>query len=566
VKVIEYAVEPKLDGLAISLMYEDGILTTGATRGDGYTGEDVTQNVRTIEAIPLRLRGKGYPRILEVRGEVIMTKAGFEKLNDMQRRQDAKLFANPRNAAAGSLRQLDPRITASRPLSFFSYGLGKVVGKKLPSTQSKIMAQLRDWGIPVNAEARVVKDVEGCLDYHRALQDKRDSLPYDIDGVVYKVDRLDWQVQLGFVARAPRWALAHKFPAQEEMTKLLAIDIQVGRTGALTPVARLEPVRVGGVMVSNATLHNQDEIDRLDVRVGDTVIIRRAGDVIPQIVAVVPSHRKGRPRHYHMPDKCPVCGSPAFRLPGEAVTYCNGGLYCKAQRKGSIRHFASRRAMDIDGLGEKLVDQLVDAGMIETVADLYRLTTGQLVKLERMGEKSATNLVRAIEKSKQTTLGRFLYSLGIHEVGETTAQTLANHFGSLEAIMHTDEETLMMVSDIGPVVAKSVTSFFKSRHNREVVNKLIKAGIKWPEITVKTDAELPLKGKTFVLTGTLANMTRDEAKAAVQALGGKASGSVSKKTDYVVVGENPGSKSDKAEALGVEILDQDAFLKLLGKQ
>ncbi|HID49548.1 MAG TPA: NAD-dependent DNA ligase LigA, partial [Chromatiales bacterium] len=356
VKVIDYAVEPKLDGLAISLMYEEGLLVTGVTRGDGYTGEDVTQNVRTIASIPLRLRGKGYPKLLEVRGEVIITRADFEKLNAMQRRQDAKRFANPRNAAAGSLRQLDPRVTATRPLSFISYGLGKVEGGSLPARHSRIMARLRDWGIPVNREATVVRGAQGCLDYHRRLQARRDSLPYDIDGVVYKVDRLDWQEQLGYVARAPRWALAHKFPAQEEMTRLLAIDVQVGRTGALTPVARLEPVHVGGVTVSNATLHNQDEIDRLDVRVGDTVIVRRAGDVIPQIVGVVYSRRKGRPRRYRLPGKCPVCGSPTMRLPGEAVTYCTGGLYCPAQRKGSLRHFASRRAMDIEGLGEKLVD------------------------------------------------------------------------------------------------------------------------------------------------------------------------------------------------------------------
>jgi DNA ligase (NAD+) len=566
VKSIEYAAEPKLDGLAISLMYEDGILVRGATRGDGWTGEDVTQNVRTIDAIPLRLRGKGYPKILEVRGEVIITKAGFEQLNDMQRERNAKLFANPRNAAAGSLRQLDPRVTASRPLSFFGYGLGKVTNVKLPGRHSKIMALLQEWGIPVNTEAHVVKGAEGCLDYYHQMQAKRNSLAYDIDGIVYKVDRFDWQEQLGFVARAPRWALAHKFPAQEEMTLLQAIDVQVGRTGALTPVARLEPVHVGGVTVSNATLHNQDEIDRLDARVGDTVIVRRAGDVIPQVVGVVMSRRKGRPRRYRLPDTCPVCGTHTVRLPGEAVTYCAGGLYCPAQRKQAIKHFASRRAMDIEGLGDKLVDQLVDAGLIETVADVYALEAKQLAGLERMGEKSATKLIRAIEKSKHTALARFLYALGIHNVGETTAQSLANYFGTLENIMKADEDDLMTVPDIGPVVAKSITSFFSQKHNREVVSKLLQAGIAWPKIKVKADAELPLKGRTIVVTGTLASMTRDEAKAAVQMLGGKASGSVSSKTDYVVVGENPGSKADKAESLGVEILDEGSFLKLLGKK
>ena len=566
VKSIEYAAEPKLDGLAISLMYEDGILVRGATRGDGWTGEDVTQNVRTIDAIPLRLRGKGYPKILEVRGEVIITKAGFEQLNDMQRERNTKLFANPRNAAAGSLRQLDPRVTASRPLSFFGYGLGKVTNVKLPGRHSKIMALLQEWGIPVNTEAHVVKGAEGCLDYYHQMQAKRNSLAYDIDGIVYKVDRFDWQEQLGFVARAPRWALAHKFPAQEEMTLLQAIDVQVGRTGALTPVARLEPVHVGGVTVSNATLHNQDEIDRLDARVGDTVIVRRAGDVIPQVVGVVMSRRKGRPRRYRLPDTCPVCGTHTVRLPGEAVTYCAGGLYCPAQRKQAIKHFASRRAMDIEGLGDKLVDQLVDAGLIETVADVYALEAKQLAGLERMGEKSATKLIRAIEKSKHTALARFLYALGIHNVGETTAQSLANYFGTLENIMKADEDDLMTVPDIGPVVAKSITSFFSQKHNREVVSKLLQAGIVWPKIKVKADAELPLKGRTIVVTGTLASMTRDEAKAAVQMLGGKASGSVSSKTDYVVVGENPGSKADKAESLGVEILDEGSFLKLLGKK
>ena len=559
---LQYSVEPKLDGLAISLLYQDGVLVRAATRGDGTKGEDVTLNVRTIDAIPLRLLGNDYPPELEVRGEVIITKAGFETLNEQQRNNNAKLFANPRNAAAGSLRQLDPRITASRPLSFYCYGIGKVAGDSLPQRHSEIMRQLKNWGFPVNPHSRVVTGVKGCLEYYREMQDKRDDLPYDIDGIVYKVDRLDQQQQLGFVARAPRWALAHKFPAQEEMTTLLDIDVQVGRTGALTPVARLEPVHVGGVMVSNATLHNQDEIERLDARIGDTVIVRRAGDVIPQVVGVVISRRQGRPRRYKLPDACPVCGSPTVRLPGEAVTYCTGGLYCAAQRKQAIKHFVSRRAMDIEGLGDKLVEQLVDEHLVNDIADLYQLTVEQLAGLERMAEKSATNLVKALDKSRTTTLARFIYALGIHDVGETTAQTLANYFGSLDAIKQADETSLMAVPDVGPVVAKSIVEFFKQTHNQDVIGKLTRV-ISWPEVEIKSAAELPLQGKTFVLTGTLSNMTRDEAKAGLQALGAKVSGSVSKKTDYVVVGENPGSKADKAEELGVEILDETALQKLL---
>ncbi len=562
VSSLEYSVEPKLDGLAISLLYRDGVLSRAATRGDGTTGEDVTLNVRTIDAIPLRLLGDNHPPELEVRGEVIITKAGFEALNEQQRKNNAKLFANPRNAAAGSLRQLDPRITATRPLSFYCYGVGKVAGDSLATRHSDIMQQLKVWGLPVNPESRVVTGVKGCLEYYQEMQDKRDSLPYDIDGIVYKVDHLEQQQKLGFVARAPRWALAHKFPAQEEMTTLLDIDVQVGRTGALTPVARLEPVHVGGVMVSNATLHNQDEIDRLDARIGDTVIVRRAGDVIPQVVGVVISRRQGRPRRYHLPETCPVCGSPTVRLQGEAVTYCTGGLYCAAQRKQAIKHFASRRAMDIEGLGDKLVDQLVDEQLVNDIADLYQLDMEQLAGLERMAEKSAGNLIKALDKSRTTTLARYLYSLGIHDVGETTAQTLANHFGSLDAIIQADEATLMQVPDIGPVVAKSIVEFFKQTHNKDVISKLLKI-ISWPEVKVKAGTELPLQGKTFVLTGTLSSMTRDEAKAELQARGGKVTGSVSKKTDYVVVGENPGSKADKAESLGIEILDEAALRKLL---
>ena len=559
---LEYSVEPKLDGLAISLLYKDGVLVRAATRGDGTNGEDVTLNVRTIDTIPLRLLGDDYPPELEVRGEVIITKAGFDALNQQQRKNNAKLFANPRNAAAGSLRQLDPRITATRPLSFYCYGVGKVDSDSLPQRHSEIMRQLKSWGFPVNPQSRVVNGVKGCLAYYREMQDKRDSLPYDIDGIVYKIDSLENQQKLGFVARAPRWALAHKFPAQEEMTILLDIDVQVGRTGALTPVARLEPVHVGGVIVSNATLHNQDEIERLDARIGDTVIVRRAGDVIPQVVGVVISRRQGRPRRYKLPDACPVCNSPTVRLPGEAVTYCTGGLYCAAQRKQVIKHFVSRRAMDIDGLGDKLADQLVDEKLVNDLADLYQLTVEQLAGLERMADKSASNLVKAIDKSRTTTLARFLYALGIHDVGETTAQTLANNFGTLDAIEQADEATLMAVPDVGPVVAKSITEFFKQTHNQDVISKLTEV-IAWPEVEIKSAAELPLQGKTFVITGTLSNMTRDEAKAELQALGGKVSGSVSKKTDYIVVGEDPGSKADKAEKLGVEILNETALQKLL---
>ncbi len=563
VAVIDYAVEPKLDGLAISLLYRDGRLVQGATRGDGYRGEDVTANVRTIKAIPLHLRGEGWPPVLEVRGEVIMTKAGFEKLNAEQRRKGEKIFANPRNAAAGSLRQLDPRVTASRPLTFFAYGLGKVEGGKLPDRHSRILQRLREWGVPINREGKVVEGIDGCLAYHRAMQEKRESLPYEIDGVVYKVDRLDWQERLGFVARAPRWALAHKFPAHEEITKVIDIEVQVGRTGALTPVAKLEPVRIGGVTVTSASLFNQDEIDRLDVRIGDYVVVRRAGDVIPQIVSVVKSRRKGRLRKFHLPDKCPVCGSPTYRPPGEAVTYCTGGLYCPAQRKRSLEHFASRRAMDIEGLGTKLIDQLVDKGLVKDPADLYQLTKEQLVSLERMGPKSADNLLAQLEKSKATTLPRFLYALGIHDVGEVTAQTLAEHFGSLEAIMTASEEALMAVPDVGPAVAASIRQFFAQKHNREVIRRLREAGVHWPDITPKKPEELPLAGKTFVLTGALASMTRDEAKESLRRLGAKVSGSVSRKTDYVVVGEEPGAKADKARELGVAMLDEEAFLKLL---
>ena len=563
VEVIDYAVEPKLDGLAISLRYENGVLVQAGTRGDGTTGEDVTLNVRTIDTIPLRLVGDDYPQVLEVRGEIIMNKAGFEKLNRQRREQGEKEFVNPRNAAAGSLRQLDPRITAARPLSFFSYGVGEVLGGRLEDRHSAIIKQLQGWGLRINPESKVVKGVQGCLDYYQQIQEKRDSLPYEIDGVVFKVDSIAQQERLGFVARAPRWAIARKFPAQEEMTVVEGIDVQVGRTGALTPVARLQPVFVGGVTVSNATLHNQDEIDRLDVRVGDTVIVRRAGDVIPQIVSVVRSRRQGRPRKFKMPTHCPVCGSATERIEGEAKTFCTGGLYCEAQRKEMIKHFASRRALDIEGLGEKLVEQLVDAELVRDPADLYSLNEAQLSGLERMAEKSAQNILAALEKSKQTTLARFIYALGIHNVGETTAQTLAQHFATLEQLMTADEESLQAVPDVGPIVAHSIVTFFAQPHNREVIDKLLAAGLHWPEVEIKSEDALPLKGKTFVLTGTLTQMSRNDAKAALQALGAKVSGSVSKKTDYVVVGENPGSKATKAEQLGIEILSESELLSLL---
>ena len=560
---IEYAVEPKLDGLAISLRYENGVLVRAATRGDGVTGEDVTQNVRTIETIPLKLIGKNYPAVLEVRGEVIMTKSGFEQLNETQRKNDAKLFANPRNAAAGSLRQLDAKITATRPLSFYSYGVGEVSDNSLPDKHSLIMKKLQQWGIRLNPENKVVKGAKACLNYYQSIQEKRDQLEYDIDGVVFKVNSLVQQQELGFVSRAPRWAIAHKFPAQEEMTVLEAIDIQVGRTGALTPVARLKPVFVGGVTVSNATLHNQDEIERLDARAGDTVIVRRAGDVIPQIVSVVTSKRQGKPRKFKMPDKCPVCGSAVERIEGEAVTFCSGGLFCEAQRKEAIKHFASRKAMDIEGLGDKLVEQLVDEGLIKDISDLYHLQLEPVAALERMAEKSAQNLLDALEKSKHTSLERFIFALGIHNVGETTARTLAMYYGSLEALIQADMASLLQVNDVGPIVAQSILTFFAQTHNREVMAKLQEAGVQWPDIEVKADSELTLKDKTFVLTGTLTEMSRSDAKAALQALGAKVTGSVSKKTDYVVVGDNPGSKADKAQELGIEILTEADLLKLL---
>jgi len=560
---IEFSAELKMDGLAISLVYELGKLVQGSTRGDGTTGEDVTQNIRTIHSIPLRLIGTDYPRVLEVRGEVVMTKRGFAELNRRQQDKGEKLFANPRNAAAGSLRQLDPRITALRPLEFMCYGIGKVENGTLPDKHSEILQRVQQWGVRVSAQTEVVRGLEGCLDYYRRMQALRASLPFDIDGVVYKVNRLDQQDQMGFVAKAPRWAVAHKFPAQEEMTRVLAIDVQVGRTGALTPVARLEPVFVGGVTVTNATLHNQDEIERKNVRVGDTVIVRRAGDVIPEVVSVVLSKRPTDTQPFTLPAHCPVCGSDVQRVEGESAVRCTGGLYCSAQRKEAFRHFASRRALDIEGLGEKLVEQLVEKKQISDVADIFSLTSQQLVELERMGPKSAENLIAAIGKSKVTTLPRFLYALGIANVGEATALSLAQHFGNLDDLMAADEQQLQQVADIGPVVAHSVFTFFRQPHNVDVIRKLVQAGLSWPALEKRIIETLPLAGKSFVITGTLESMSRDDAKARLQALGAKVSGSVSQKTDYVVAGAEPGSKYDKALELGITILDEAALQKLI---
>jgi len=560
-KPVVYTAEPKLDGLAISLRYEDGRLVQGATRGDGERGEDVTSNVRTIEAIPLRLLGKEYPALLEVRGEVFMPKAGFEKLNAEARKAGDKTFANPRNAAAGSLRQLDPRLTAKRPLSFYAYGLGQT-DEPIADSHAAAMQQLREIGIPVSPELKCLEGIDQCLDYYANILARRDSLPYEIDGVVYKVDSFDEQSRLGFVSRAPRWAVAHKFPAQEELTVVEDIEFQVGRTGAVTPVARLKPVTVAGVTVSNATLHNMDEIERKDVRVGDTVIIRRAGDVIPEVVQVVPDRRPGNAKRPELPAHCPVCGSDVLRVEGEAVARCSGGLYCSAQRREGIKHFASRKAMDIEGLGDKLVEQLDEKGLVKTVADIYSLKAADIAALERMGEKSAQNLVEALEKSKATTLPRFLFALGIREVGEATARSLANHFLTLEAIEQADEDALQETPDVGPIVASHIASCFRQEHNIEVLQGLIAAGVHWPAIEKPGEAAQPLDGKTFVLTGALSR-PRDQIKARLEALGAKVAGSVSGKTDYVVAGEAAGSKLAKAQNLGIEILDEDKLQEMI---
>ena len=562
VEEVEYAAEPKLDGLAASIRYEDGLLVSGATRGDGTRGEDVTQNIRTIKAVPLHLRGDNFPRVLEVRGEVFMTEEGFQRLNEEQVRRERKPFANPRNAAAGGLRQLDPSITAERPLTMVCYGVGDVREGWLPSTHTEILARLKHWGFKVSPEVAVVQGVEGCRNYYSQVLARRESLGYAIDGVVFKVNDVAEQQQLGTVSRAPRWAIAYKFPAEEELTRVRDIDVQVGRTGVLTPVARLEPVQVGGVVVTNATLHNQDELDRKDVRVGDTVVVRRAGDVIPEVARVVKSRRPRRTRRFYLPDRCPVCGSEVIRMEGEVAARCSGGLYCPAQRKQAVRHFASRRAMDIEGLGQKLVDQLVDADLVHSILDIYSLTEDQLAALDRMGKKSAANLVAAIARSRDTTLARLLYALGIRDVGEATALSLAIHFGDLKPLRAAPEERLQEVPDVGPVVARQITSFFAEPHNREVLNGLVKV-IRWPAQAPQSTGDAKLAGKRFVITGTLDAMSRDEAKRRLVALGAKVSGSVSRKTDYLVAGAKSGSKRGKAEKLRITILDEEEFLKLI---
>ena len=559
---VEYACEPKLDGIAISLMYRDGILERAATRGDGTTGEDITQNVRTIGSVPLRLRDDGVPAVLEVRGEIYMPKAGFAELNEKARAAGEKLFVNPRNAAAGSLRQLDSRVTARRPLELCVYGVGLVEGAELPDKHTEILQQLHRWGFRINSEMISAPDIQACIDYHQKLAEKRATLPYDIDGIVFKVNSIPLQRRLGFVARAPRWAMAYKFPAQEEMTQLLDVEFQVGRTGAVTPVARLEPVFVGGVTVSNATLHNRDEIERLGVMIGDTVVVRRAGDVIPQVVSVVQSKRPQSAREIVFPDHCPVCDSPVESTPGEAVARCSGGLICSAQRKQAIKHFASRKAMDIDGLGDKLVEQLVDEGLLHSVSGLYRLTAEEVAGLERMGAKSAQNLIDALERSKATTLPKFLYALGIREVGEATARNLARHFGDLEPLMRADAEALQEVEDVGPVVAHFVAEFFQQAHAQEEIEALRQAGVHWaPE--ERGGEEQPLSGQTWVLTGKLEQLSRSEAKDYLQRLGAKVAGSVSAKTDSVVAGPGAGSKLNKARELEIPVLDEDEFMQML---
>jgi DNA ligase (NAD+) len=563
---IAYAVEPKFDGLAVSLTYESGAFVLGATRGDGESGENVTSNLRTIRALPLRLPDEA-PESIEIRGEVLMFRRDFDALNDDQRERGEKVFANPRNAAAGSLRQLDSHITAMRRLAFFAYGIGTYRGGGVPddlhSRQLDYLTQLR---IPVARQRAVVTGVEGLLAYYQKIGANRQSLPFEIDGVVYKVNSLDAQQQLGFVSRAPRFAVAHKFPAQEEITQILGIDVQVGRTGALTPVARLAPVKVGGVTVTNASLHNEDEIRRKDVRVGDHVIVRRAGDVIPEVVSVIIQRRQKDAAVFCMPSRCPVCESAVERPEGDVVARCTAGLFCPAQRKQALQHFASRRAMDIEGLGKKLIEQLVDSGLVETAADLYELKVEVLTGLERMAEKSAANVVAGISESKHTSLSRFIYALGVRNVGEQTARDLAAHFGRLDALLETSEEALQQVADIGPVVAASVVKFFQEPHNRKVIERLRETGVHWDEhsgAVVNTGA---LAGKAFVLTGTLAGMKRDEAKERIEAAGGKVTGSVSKKTDYVVAGDEPGSKSVKARELGISVLDESGLLELLAQE
>ena len=578
---IEYACEPKFDGLAISLTYVDGIFVQGATRGDGAVGEGVTENLKTIRSIPLVLPEHCRQALLEVRGEVLMLRRDFDKLNGRQVAKNEKLFVNPRNAAAGSLRQLDSKLTAARPLTFFAYGIGAVEGAAVPSTHSALMDWLESMRFPVARQRSIVQGVAGLRDFYQRIGQARAALPYDIDGVVYKVNRFDQQQTLGFVSRAPRFAIAHKFPAEEAITVLLGIDVQVGRTGAITPVARLQPVFVGGTTVSNATLHNEEEIRRKDLRIGDTVVVRRAGDVIPEVAAVIIEKRPATAPAFVMPTRCPECDSAILKLEGEVIARCTGGLICPAQRKQALLHYAQRRAVDIEGLGDKLVDQMVEADVIHTPADLYRLGIAALSNLERMAEKSATNLLASIEKSKNTTLPKFLFGLGIRHVGEATAKDLAKYFGNLDAIMDANAEQLLEVHDVGPVVAQSIRQFFDEPHNREVVEQLRACKVTWPETQIEhgralqgetapvgnADADLdPFNGKTFVLTGTLEVMSRDEAKDRLEALGAKVSGSVSKKTDFVIAGAEAGSKLDRAVELGVTVLDEAEFLALLARR
>ncbi len=564
VDCVEYACEPKFDGLAVSLTYEKGLLVQGSTRGDGETGEEVTANLRTLHTIPLSLPIKNPPERLEVRGEVLMQKADFEALNIAQKARGEKIFVNPRNAAAGTLRQLDPALTARRPLSFFAYGVGALEGFALPATQGALMAQLALLHFPVAAECALVSGVEGLLAYFKRIQNARAALPYDIDGVVYKVNDFAQQARLGFVSRAPRFALAHKFPAEEALTEIMEIDVQVGRTGTITPVARLKPVFVGGVTVTNATLHNEDEVRRKDVHVGDTVWVRRAGDVIPEVVSVELGQRPVHAHAFVMPTHCPVYGSQVIREEGESASRCSGGLFCPAQRKEALLHFAHRRAMDIEGLGDKRVDQLVDGGWVHSSADLYGLTMEQLSQLPLMGEKSAENLIAAIQRSRTTTLARFIFSLGIRNVGEATARDLARQFGDLAPLMSASTEDLLQVPDVGPVVAQSIHDFFAEGHNREVIERLQQQGVHWP--IHEASSTLPLSGKTFVLTGTLPHLSRDEARARIEVLGGKVAGSVSAKTHYVVAGSEAGSKLERAQALGVTVLDEAQLLLLLKQE
>ncbi|MGH8659302.1 MAG: NAD-dependent DNA ligase LigA [Gammaproteobacteria bacterium] len=562
---VEYAAEPKLDGLAISLLYGDGVLIRAATRGDGVHGEDVTENVRTIPSIPLRLRARGYPRLLEVRGEVYMTKEGFESLNRKQAQAGEKIFANPRNAAAGSLRQLDPRITASRPLCMLCYGIGRVEGGPLPKRHSEILFRLGEWGLRIQPQMAVVEGVQGCLGYYRTMLQRRDALDYATDGVVYKVNELASQAILGHIARAPRWAVAHKFPPQEALSVVNSIDVRVGRTGALTPVARLRPVFVGGVTVTNATLHNEDELRRKDIRVGDTVVVRRAGDVIPEVVRTLKERRPLGAAAFEFPSHCPVCDSEVIRGAGEAVARCSGGLFCPAQQVQAILHFASRRALDIEGLGEKLVAQLVKRGRLANVADLYQLDADRLSALERMGPKSATNLVAALSKSKSTTFANFLYALGIRDVGEATAAALSTHFAGLEELMAADEEALQAVPDVGPVVAQNIAVFFRQLHNRDIIARLLAAGVHWTPQKSRAEGIKPLAGRSFVLTGSLETLSREQAKHRLESLGAQVSASVSGNTSYLVVGKDPGSKLAKARELGVRLMHEAELLEILGR-